>query len=315
MVINQKTPKEMKRIVNIILLVLAVGALNSCRNELIMFDESKYFVAFTGDSKIPENGGPIGIPVMVAAEVGSPAVKVTFKLNDGVAVEGKDYTLLNESNELSFTNGWGYETIWIQPVDNSDFTGNKTFTISLESNSLNYAFGSFEVSNVTIIDDEHPLRNWIGTYSVSALSYGNPGNWDETWTVVSTPNPDDPNTLFFTNFGTSGSDNAISVLATFDLNAMTVSIAAGSSIGDAYGYGDMLIYLGAGYPNLDKTSIITGTIDNDGSMHIDNFGLQMTGDYAGETWDVFDTYWTLYKSAHIQKSATLVNSKTDRFKK
>ncbi|HDS08031.1 MAG TPA: hypothetical protein ENO05_10445, partial [Bacteroides sp.] len=120
----------MKKTINQILFIFAaVVLLVSCEPEYIMFDSSKNFVAFTGKSvNMPEPGSRVGIPVLVTAMPGSPSATVTFEFNTGdlgdkAAVEGTDFTLLNSSKTLSFPDGYGYDTIWIQPVDNDEFTG------------------------------------------------------------------------------------------------------------------------------------------------------------------------------------------------
>ena len=165
-----------KRINKITFILAAVVLLVSCEPEYIMFDSSKNFVAFTAKSiDMPEPGSRVGIPVLVTALPDSPALTVTFEFNTGdlgdkAAVEGSDYTLLNSSKTLSYPNGYGYDTIWIQPVDNDEFTGNKAFYIELLSNSVDYQFGTNTLFTVNLVDDEHPLKDWIGTYDVYALS-------------------------------------------------------------------------------------------------------------------------------------------------
>lgn len=298
----------MKNIIYIILFISTIATFTSCQNEVIMFDDSKNHVAFLGDVSIREEGNKVGIPVMVVAAKGSPAITVNFTAGgevSGIPAGENDYKILNSSNELSFPDGWGFDTIWVEPVDNNEFTGDKQLMISLESNSLNYDFGANQSTIVTIVDNEHPLKNWLGTYSVDAKSYGDPGNWDEAWTVVTTPDPDDPNNLFFTGFGTNG-DNP--VLVTFDLEAMTITIPAGSDAGDCYGYGSTLLYVGTEDLVVIKTENIVGTIDNDGSIHIDKIGFELTGANAGYVWDVFDSYWTLNKSASINDGESKLNA-------
>lgn len=306
----------MKRISYIILFILAVATFTSCKNEIIKFDNTKYFVAFLGDASAAEEGGPVGVPVMVAAELGSPSISVTYSVGSDVAgtpaVENEDYTILNSSSELSFSDGWGFDTIWIQPTDNDIFTGDKQLSLKLESNSLDYAFGSLSSAVVTIVDNEHPLKDWIGTYYVYAASYGSPGSWDEEWTVVTSPIPGDPSSLNFTGFG--GGDLPVAVA--FDLENMTITIPAGSSAGDAYGYGNMLMYVGDADLNLDKTANMVGTISADGSMNIDYLGMMIeSGSYAGYVWDVFNTSWTLTKSARLDSPKALEESKLIRFRK
>ncbi|HEN21300.1 MAG TPA: hypothetical protein ENN86_04745, partial [Desulfobacteraceae bacterium] len=123
----------MKTRINKILFILAAVVLfASCETEYIMFDSSKNFVAFTAKSvNIPEPATKaVGIPVLVTALPGSPALTVTFEfdyegLDEKAAEEGSEFTLVNDSKTLSYPQGWGYDTIWIKPIDNDIFTGNK----------------------------------------------------------------------------------------------------------------------------------------------------------------------------------------------
>jgi hypothetical protein len=95
---------------------------------------------------------------------------------------------------------------------------------------------------VTFIDDEHPLKNWIGTYSVAAASYGNPGAWDEAWTATTESVEGDLSSLSITI--NTGSGGGTSFLATLDTDDMTITIAPGTDVGDVYGYGSTLWYVG-----------------------------------------------------------------------
>jgi hypothetical protein len=285
----------MKKIIHKIVFILAaVGLFVSCEPEYIMFDSSKNFVAFPEKTtSIAENGGMVGIPVYVVALPGSPAVTVTFDfdnsgLNGILAEEGSDYTLVNNSKTLNFPDGWGYDTIWIQPVDNDVFTGNKVFNVVLQANSQNYPLGVTSSNMVTLVDNEHPLKQWIGTYSVEALSYGSPGEWDEAWTVNTSPVPDDIASLSVV-INTGGSDGD-PFLAAIDVEAMTITIPAGTDVGNVYGYGPTTIWVGD-YETLDRQSSIIGTIEEDGTIKIDKLALLLT-DYGDYYWDAFNTTWT-----------------------
>lgn len=307
----------MKKIINRITFVLAaVTLLISCEADYIMFDSSKNFVAFPATSTAAlEQGGQVPIPVYVVAENGSPAVEVSFDFNvEGVsspAVEGVDFTLVNSSKTLSFPDGAGYDTIWIQPIDNDEFTGNKMVYVDLQSNTASYQFGANSSNVLTIIDDEHPLKNWIGTYSVEALSYGNPGGWDEAWVVQTSTVVGELEKLQILIDAGSGGGEAF--LAAFDTEAMTISIDPGTVAGDLYGYGPTAMYVGD-YASLDTEATIVGSISEDGTIKIDNLTMILT-DYGfeGGLWDAFNTTWT--KTG--KKSAPASNdysSKAARFK-
>lgn len=286
----------MKKLLNIILVTFAgVLLFSSCDiNDPIVFKQEDAFVAFPSSSGVvSEQGAVIAIPVMVTAVPGSPAVTVDFEFSaeglDNPAVEGVDFEILNESKTLSYPNGWGYDTIRVKTIDNSDFTGNKSVNILLSSNSQGYSTGANDQYTLTVKDDEHPLGKWIGTFSVEAKSYGSPGAWDEAWTVTSEPDPADVSKLILTGIAYGN----LPISATVDLDAMTITIAAGADVGDGYGYGNILLYVGDENLNLNKSVPIVGEISDDGSIHIDFLGEAMTGDYDGYVWDVFDTYWTL----------------------
>jgi hypothetical protein len=283
----------MKKIINRITFVLAaVTLLVSCEADYIMFDSSKNFVAFPADKmNFLEPGGLVAIPVYVVALKGSPAITVDFDFDvtdiPNAAVEGVDYTLVNDSKTLSFPEGWGYDTIWIDPVDNDIFEGNKLFNIVLTSNSQNYQFGANKAMAVTVIDDEHPLKAWIGSYDVVALSYGSPGAWDEAWSVTTESVEGDLGSLSITV--STGSGGGQPFLATIDTDEMTITIAPGTDIGSVYGYGPTLWYVGD-YSYIDTESSIVGTIDNDGTIMIDELAVWLP-DYS-YYWDAFNTTWT-----------------------
>jgi hypothetical protein len=283
----------MKKIINRITFVLAaVTLLVSCEADYIMFDSSKSFVAFPSKTtSISEAGGQVAIPVYVVALKGSPSVTVDFDFDAtdlaNPAVEGEDFTLVNASQTLTFSQGWGYDTIWIQPINNDIFTGNKAFKITLTSNSQNYQFGANQTNTVTIVDDEHPLKAWIGSYSVTAASYGNPGAWDEAWTATTESVEGDLSSLSITI--NTGSGDGTAFLATLDTDEMTITIAPGTDVGDVYGYGPTLWYVGD-FSYMDTESSIVGTIDNDGTILIDELAVWLPN--YSYYWDAFNTTWT-----------------------
>lgn len=285
-----------KGIKNIIYMLAAVMLVTSCEWDPIMFDDSKSHVAFNEPTKLmPEQGGEQAIVVRVSALDGSPSLTVEFEFDTtgidpaSAAFEGTDFTLVNESNTLSFPNGWGYDTIWIDPVDNDIFTGDRKFNIVLTSNTEDYPFGEASTVLVTLADNEHPLGNWIGSYAIDAVSYGNPGGWDEAWTAVTAPNPDDVNQLMITI--TTGYSTGSPFPATIDLENMTIEIAAGTDAGDAYGVGATILYVGD-YATIDQESPIVGTISEDGSIAIDELAVVLSEYDGGTYWDAFNTSWT-----------------------
>jgi hypothetical protein len=290
----------MKRIVlKYFAIVSAVLLVSSCEWDPPTFDSADSFVAYTSSSSVVlEPGGPIGIPVLVTADMSAPSVSVTFDFDESsTAIEGEHFTLINASNTLDISEGWGYDSIWIQPIDNDIFTGDLNLIINLTSNTQNYPFGVMSSHNLTIIDNEHPLGDWIGTYSVTATdhwSYFGP----ETWTVTTAADPADVNNLIVTGIGNDpningGYSEIYSITGVVDLDAKTITFAAGSEIGVHGAYsGPIAVYLGDPAGNIYEEPIV-GDILDDGGIYMDNLGVLFVGGLnAGLTWAVFETTWT-----------------------
>ena len=285
----------MKNTYKLLYIVMMAAIFTSCKNDPIMFDSSKTFVAFTSTSvSVVENENALDIPVMVAGVPGSPAVTVNFEVKtEGIAnpaVEGTDFTILS-SGSVDFPDGSGMVNITIHPIDNGVFTGDKSFELVLTSNSKNYPTGAENVITVTLKDNEHPLAKWIGTYSVSAVSYYSPGQYDELWSVTTEPDPNDVNKLIITGVGAPGSGP---LKATINLEEMSITLAPGQVLGDVYGYGSISVYKGtdAG-DNIIQDQPLVGVIQDDGTIKIDLWGELITdGQNAGLLWDVFNTTWT-----------------------
>jgi hypothetical protein len=284
----------MKYICNQLYIALVVVILASCKNEPIMFDSSKNFVAFVSSTAtISENQNALEIPVMVAALKGSPSVSVSFEVvTDGIsnpAVEGTDFTIA-PATSIDFPDGTGIANLTVLPIDNAVFTGNKSFKIRITSNSKGYASGELDVVTVVLKDNEHPLAKWMGTYLVTAASYGNPGNWDEAWLVTTEADPEDINNLLITGVG--GADSG-PLKAKLNTSEMTITLTPGQSLGDVYGYGTTAVYKGtdAG-DNVIMDEPLIGVIQDDGSINIDLWGEIITdGPNAGLLYDVFNTTW------------------------
>lgn len=301
----------MKKSFKLLYILAAVLLLAGCESEPILWDSSKSFVAFTstGTAANEQNPAAVGIPVLVTAGLDAPAVTVSFEfVTEGItnpAVPGTDFTLLNDAQTLDFADGYGYDTIWIAPIDNDVFTGNKTVAVVLTSNSQDYPFGALSTHILTLKDNEHPLGKWIGTYDVAALSYGDPGNWDEAWTVVNEPDPDDVNNLLMTGFGGPAYSSHTAVVGAVDMDAMTITLLGGSEIGTHGLYGGPLaIFFGdeaGGIASL--TDPMVGELSEDGSIRIDHVAIKFVGGInTGYVWDSFDLHFTKQakKSAEVK---------------
>lgn len=286
----------MKRIFNIILLFLAITSFTSCKNEIIMFDETMSFVAFTTKTtSVSEVDAVLNVPIIVTAELGKPAIDVSFSIisegHDKPAIEGTDFIVLSDS-KLSFPSGCGYNIIQIQTIDNDLFTGTKTFSIVLNSNTLDYNFGALDTLVVSLLDNDHPF-NWImGDYTAS----GNLWQAEEalTWNMVLNPVENDINTvqilgLVGGSYGHEATDEwPVYGIINAENNSYTLTIAVGQKI-DSYGFGTCSLvgsYGPDGAVEIEVGEMITcDIVNNNGAVSIyprDEYGWYITdGELVG----------------------------------
>ncbi|HYQ55973.1 MAG TPA: hypothetical protein VEP89_01415 [Draconibacterium sp.] len=177
----------------IIISLFSIALFTACDglNEPEMLGQEDAFVAFTSTSGVvSEINSTINIPVKVSALAGAPAITVTFDFDtegiDNPAIEGEDFVILNASKTLSVNDGFGYDTIKIQTIDNDVFTGQKNVNVKLVSNSLDYDFGAENVLALGISDDDHPFGWMLGDYSATGNLWraGGRPTWDMTLNPV-----------------------------------------------------------------------------------------------------------------------------------
>jgi hypothetical protein len=289
-----------------ILMVTILFLVIACEDGAIIFDSSLGLVGFTSTGITINENQDTSSPFYIyfGAAEGTPATTVTLSvdtvgLGAAAAKEGIDFTISSKSISAEIGED---NTANVTPIDNGVFTGNKRFylVISASSSSQISAQKRFLV---TIADDEHPLKNWLGSYTVTAVSYGNPGGWDEEWSILTTAVEGHLDQIAITGLGYGSTEPLI---ATVDKDALTISIVSGQTLGAAYGggNGEVKLYYGtdaligqvlAGEEitseMLTAAGIIpiTGTIETDGTIHLDKMGMVLT-DYDW-CWDVFDTTW------------------------
>jgi len=281
------------------MLAVTLLMVTSCDdNYPIIYDEANIVVGLSASSLSVKENATGSFNVYLGGASGAAATDVVLEVTtDGIstpAIEGTDFTLSSKNVNVPV----GAVAVTVTPIDNAIFTGNKQFKVSIASNSKNYDVAVQNAITVTLVDDEHPLKAWIGTYTVAAASYGDPGAWDEEWTVTTAPVASDVTKLTMT--GIAGSSEA--VVATFDTDAMTVTIASPSSINGGEGYDNTSVYyatnellaIASGDVTTGMLSAasqpITGTIEADGTIKIDRMCI-ILDDYV-YAWDCFNTTWT-----------------------
>ncbi len=287
----------------LIIISFGVFLFTSCEEDAITISEK--IVGFDGNlsGSIEESSSSVlVIPVYNAAASGAGCT-VTFSLStegiDNPAIEGTDFNVINSSNTLTFANYYSTDTIYIDAIDNDLYDRNKTVNIVLSNPTNGFELSNESIFELSVIDNEHPLALVIGIYSMTYSGY-----WDKkssnfveksivkgTYNVTTTPDPEDETKLIVSGI-VGGADD---VSASVDLDAMTITFER-QPVGDHAGYGET--DLTSGVPGTGgvsaNTAAIVGTIDSDGTIHVDNFGFILTsGDYAGYWWDFYLTsVWT-----------------------
>jgi len=308
-----------KYIILVLASVLLFGIM-SCEdlNEPIVFEQDDAYVAFTSTAKTiaeGESATTYAIPVMVVATEGSPEVTVDFEFMpdtaNSPAYADENYELVNDSKTLTFSKGWGYDTIFVRTIPDGEFTGDKSFFIDIVDNSQGYQDNGPESTiNVTWQDNEHPLNLVLGTYEISGTDA-----WGDSYTrtVEIKPHPENYTQVAIQvnqfSPGWGFPDDEI-FYADVDLDAMTFEIQAGQSFGD-YGYGPSKIsgYVGAaGDPRIDDGDYITGDIAEDATITLNDWiGVIITsGSNEGLSFDLYQpSTWTKVgkKSVEVENNS------------
>lgn len=272
-------------------LSLAVGILFvaiSCDDNIPQsFKAEDTHVSFASSSaSIAENStSALKIPVNLAGVPGGVKVTVEFSTsNEGEAVpavEGVDYKLSVKT--MSFDNGFGTDTLYVEPIDNNEFTGNKTFYIQIASTTPQLIESVQNKIKVTITDDDHPFGALFGLYTITAVS-----GFDGTTTTAPayiSASDEDINTLYLD----LGYDNVMEMHVTRDDGDIIVNIQDKQYIGplpkptDAYHPYFRAISVEG--DNVYFQESMDGIFENDEIHMVQGYGIQaihpVTGASAG----------------------------------
>jgi len=300
------------------LLAILTIAIMSCEERDLTFDQNNAFIAFKDTTgTMSEKSNEVHNVELYYASRTTAGVSVAVETDtigiEKPAVEGLDFNVVS-SKTFSFESELVH-MFEIEAIDNDLKEGNKSVNINLIGDNgtpIGMAEGKNATYKLTIMDDEHPLARWIGTYDVYADSYGDvindepDGAWDETWEVTTSAVAYDDNKLSIVGIG----GGSLAVIATIDLDSMTITLPGGANVGgDGYGFDEALIWRGD-YENVEEADVV-GTIYTNGSIAIDLLTMIVTDDTGMYIWDSFNTTWT--KTA--KKSARAVSPKIDKLKK
>ncbi|MBQ9411381.1 MAG: hypothetical protein IJU21_07220 [Bacteroidales bacterium] len=241
----------MKKIIFPIIAALAAMSLFSCSRKVDFTTLS--FVYFENGSKtVYEDAGEIEIPVFASADVD---FTVTFTSIDGVKTDsntglevpngqkGVDYSIIdNDAEILRYSGGAQRQVIKVSIVDFPGvLTGNKEFTLKLQSAGNEVALGGVSTCKVTIIDNDHPLKEIFGEYTATDKD-------GASWTMTFAEDPNSYTQVLLDgivpavagDWVTKGVRHYIEAPVTADLSK--VSVPLGYTFPDAMNDNDVMVY-------------------------------------------------------------------------
>ena len=172
----------MKR--NLIFFVAAVCTLlaASCgRNVEYNFDS--YATMYSKTYTVAETVGEFNLPVLIQNATGSE-VQVSVKVTEGTAEEGVDYEVISPASGILTFSGETDSLNVVIKVNafEGEFTGNKTFDVTIASATEGLPVGVLSKSTVTINDLDHPLNAYIGEWKGTIAGYF--GNWPAEESII-----------------------------------------------------------------------------------------------------------------------------------
>lgn len=271
----------MKKIIYLVVVLLA--GLSACEklNEYPEFDDGDAFVAFDNSSlSVDESGVSLNIPVTLASVSGMTGT-VNYRIVDGTAKLGENFTLADPSGSLTFNAENRTQDIVINIINNDGvFTGDLNFTIELSED------GAIKPSNensckITIVDLDHPLAAILGTWKADGVSYfSGPASWEMEFTK----DAEDISVVWISNFVTGGSN--LPVYGIVNAEQTEILIPSHQEILESSSYPLVRLegwYGPSGDESIEEGSNFTLTISGDKSeiTILDWFGSNVYSDEGG----------------------------------
>lgn len=264
----------MKNILNITLIAVLTLLFGSCEYDRDDFISANSNVSFTvTSSSINEySTDTIKVPLVLAGIGGSESVTVEIGVDteSSSAVEGIDF-VIESGTSYTFSDGAGILYVEISVVDNDEFTGDLDIVLQIESSSVDLAENTSTSSTISIVDDEHPLKSYLGTYTVSLVSYW---SGDTSFDIEVTTDEDDLTKLWVSNwyFPYYGITAPEAFYIIVDEDAGEITWPSGQSIGDP-SYGETALYMWDFTTDDSSTEDMIGTIGSD-------YSITMSSDYG-----------------------------------
>ncbi len=282
----------MKSIYRILAFAAAVAAFASCR-EISDYKTTPFANLYRTTVSESESVGSVTIPVMLSSVKGDNNTSVTFKVVEGAAKEGVNFTVEPASKVLTF-NGTDSLDITINIVNNPGvFTGSLDFQIELVSATNDYQIGGTSVANFTIKDDDHPLANFFGTFSGPA-----PGYWGDNYTaeVQVLADPKDVDKVLIYNLDTYLASNGLTASTgkynifsgSVDTEKRQITIPSGQKTGYVSSSQGNLYVVGFDAPSVDDATGYSDIVFNYSS---DYKTISVPNGYACRT---SQGWWEIY---------------------
>lgn len=182
----------MKYLAKISIASLAVLSLAACSHVAQFTGED--FVAINNSSyTVNESVGTLKVGVTAYPQDGNPNTTVSFKVVDNTAKSGADFSVEPASGVLTFA-GDSVQYITIKVVNHAGvYTGDKNFSIQIASTTNDYAFPHYNTCKINIKDEDHPLIDMFGTYTMGGVILTEtPAYATQTWDMEMSIYDDDP---------------------------------------------------------------------------------------------------------------------------
>lgn len=259
----------MKRFINILLTTACAAVLFSCTHEYA-FKTTSYVIVEQTNFSVKEDVGLVRIPVSSFNSEGLNG-SVYFKVNDGTAVQGTDFTVEPASGVLEF-NGNSTEYIQINVIEHAgELTGALKFTVELTSVSGTITdLGGITKATVEIQDND-VVVDWDFVAGEWSATDDGTSKYDVTITKES------DTTLKLKNIWDEG--YTVTGTITFDKASNTASIVfeAGQVVYESSTYGPCGMFGISGNSLIDCPATVTGSGITIGPWYV----IILTGEYAG----------------------------------
>lgn len=262
----------------------------ACEYDIVSFGDKQANVSFSqANLSINEaDEYSLMVPVALARIEDGTSVTVSIAVDAelSTAIEGTDFTFAS-GKTLTFSKGAGIGYIEIVPKNNEVFTGDKMIVLTIAETSIQLAPTTANTAYIVLVDDEHPLKPYLGTYTVSTTS-GYDGVPDYSFDIEVTTDTEDATKLWISNWYTDAYGLSIdgSFYMVIDQDAKTATIPMGQQLESGYGLSELGLYFG-------EVPEFYGVINDDYSIDftgIDDYFMIsiIAGDNEGI---VFDYYY------------------------